>query len=197
MNSHFFPKLALKALITFSLFLSFTTFNKVETTIADTGHASLTFCKESPAFKKRLTTSIKKLENRLTLYQNDSKEYLAIHKKIENTKKRFEKYENSNLLCGKDGLPRVIANGEWNHRNEFVIPGILFIYITGWIGWVGRKYLKWTRSTENAFDNEIIINIPVAISIINSGFLWPLDAWKELTSGELLEAKEDITISPR
>ena len=118
-------------------------------------------------------------------------------KEIESTKTRFERYQSSNLLCGKEGLPRIIASGQWDHANEFVIPGILFIYITGWIGWVGRKYVQYAATTENPFENEIIINVPVAISIINSGFLWPVNAWKEFVSGDLLATDDDVTVSPR
>jgi photosystem I subunit 3 len=154
-------------------------------------------CKESPAFQKRLTTSVKKLENRLKLYTPESKESQFLTKEIAATKARFERYGNSNLLCGKEGLPRIIASGQWDHANEFVIPGILFIYITGWIGWVGRKYVRYASTTENPFENEIIINVPVAIAIMNSGFLWPIEAWKEFTSGDLLAADEDVTVSPR
>ena len=158
---------------------------------------NLTPCKDSTAFQKRLTTSVKKLENRLKLYTPNSKESDFLLKEIESTKTRFERYQSSNLLCGKEGLPRIIASGQWDHANEFVIPGILFIYITGWIGWVGRKYVQYASTTENPFENEIIINVPVAISIINSGFLWPVNAWKEFVSGDLLETDDNVTVSPR
>jgi len=158
---------------------------------------NLTPCKDSTAFQKRLTTSVKKLENRLKLYTPNSKESDFLLKEIESTKTRFERYRSSNLLCGKEGLPRIIASGQWDHANEFVIPGILFIYITGWIGWVGRKYVQYASTTENSFENEIIINVPVAISIINSGFLWPVNAWKEFVSGDLLEIDDNVTVSPR
>ena len=158
---------------------------------------NLTPCKDSTAFQKRLTTSVKKLENRLKLYTPNSKEADFLLKEIESTKTRFERYQSSNLLCGKEGLPRIIASGQWDHANEFVIPGILFIYITGWIGWVGRKYVQYASTTENPFENEIIINVPVAISIMNSGFLWPVNAWKEFVSGDLLATDDNVTISPR
>ena len=158
---------------------------------------NLTPCKDSTAFQKRLTTSVKKLENRLKLYTPNSKESDFLLKEIESTKTRFERYRSSNLLCGKEGLPRIIASGQWYHANEFVIPGIIFIYITGWIGWVGRKYVQYAATTENPFENEIIINVPVAISIINSGFLWPVNAWKEFVSGDLLETDDNVTVSPR
>jgi photosystem I subunit 3 len=159
--------------------------------------SNLVPCKESPAFEKRLTAEVKKLENRLKFYTPESKESKFLIQEIEHTKSRFARYGNSSLLCGKEGLPRIIASGQWNHANEFVIPGILFLYITGWIGWVGRKYLTYTTTTENAFENEIIINVPVAIGIMTSGYLWPVEAWKEFTTGDLLASDDDVTLSPR
>jgi photosystem I subunit 3 len=141
--------------------------------------------------------TFKKLENRLKLYSPETKEAKFLINEISATKARFERYGNSTLLCGKEGLPRIIASGQWDHANEFVVPGILFLYITGWIGWVGRKYVRYASTTENPFENEIIINVPVALSIINSGFLWPIESWKEFTSGDLLAEDEDVTLSPR
>ena len=154
-------------------------------------------CKESHAFEKRLNSEIKKLENRFKFYTPESNESKALIQNILTIQGRFDRYKNSNLLCGKEGLPRIIATGQWDHANEFVLPGFLFLYITGWIGWVGRKYLLYASKTENAFENEIILNVPVALSISTSGFLWPFDAWKEFKNGDLLAAEEDITVSPR
>jgi photosystem I subunit 3 len=182
-------------LISFS-FLSFFLFSSdIQPAKAD--FSSLTPCKDSPAFQKRLATSVKKLQNRLKLYIPESKEAQFLTKEIESTKARFERYGNSSLLCGKEGLPRIIASGQWDHANEFVIPGLLFLYITGWIGWVGRKYVQYAATTENAFENEIIINVPVALSIANSGYLWPIEAWKEFTTDNLLASDDDVTVSPR
>ena len=164
---------------------------------ANAEFANLTPCKESPAFQKRLATSVKKLENRLKLYTPGTKEADFLNREIEATKNRFERYGNSSLLCGKEGLPRIIASGEWNHANEFVVPGLLFLYITGWIGWVGRKYVRYASTQKDPFENEIIINVPVALSIMNSGFLWPVDAWKEFTTSDLIASDEDVTVSPR
>ena len=157
----------------------------------------LTPCGQSAAFDKRLNSEVKKLENRLKFYTPESKEAKFLIQEIEHTKSRFARYGNSNLLCGKEGLPRIIATGQWDHANEFVIPGVLFLYITGWIGWVGRKYIHYATTTDNAFENEIIINVPRALSIMISGYLWPVEAWKELVSGDLLASDEDITVSPR
>ena len=182
-----------KVFLTLSFF-SFTFLN-IQPAVADFNN--LTPCKESPAFEKRLNSSVKKLENRLKLYTPESKEASFLNAEIEATKARFERYGNANLLCGKEGLPRIIATGQWDRANEFVIPGLIFLYITGWIGWVGRKYLRYVSTSENSFENEIIINVPVAISIMNSGFLWPIEAWKQFSSGDLLAAEDDITKLPR
>jgi photosystem I subunit 3 len=172
-------------------------FFTTEVKVANADFNNLTACKDSPAFQKRLTSEVKKLQNRLKFYTPGTKEEKALLKEIDSTKARFERYGNSNLLCGKEGLPRIIATGQWDHANEFVIPGLLFLYITGWIGWVGRKYVRYASTQKNPFENEIIINVPVAISIMNSGFFWPIDAWKEFTTGDLLASDEDITVSPR
>ena len=182
-------------LFSFSL-VSLILFN-VNPQLAHAEFANLTLCKESPAFQKRLTAEVKKLENRLKFYTPESKEAKFLISEVEHTKARFERYGNSSLLCGKEGLPRIIASGQWDHANEFVIPGILFLYITGWIGWVGRKYIQYAATTDNVFENEIIINVPVALAIMTSGYLWPVEAWKQFTTGDLLASDDDVTVSPR
>ncbi len=179
-----------------SLLLVFAVLN-TNITPANAEFNSLTPCKDSPAFQKRLNSSVRKLENRLKLYTPESQEAKFLLKEIEATKARFARYGSTNLLCGKEGLPRIIASGQWDHANEFIIPGILFLYITGWIGWVGRKYVRYASTTKDPFENEIIINVPMAIAMMNSGFLWPVEAWKELTTGDLLASDDDVTVSPR
>jgi photosystem I subunit 3 len=182
-------------IVIFSLFsFSFFSFSPNQ---AKADFQNLTLCKESPAFEKRLNSEVKKLENRLKLYTPDSPEAASLIHEIEGTKLRFERYGNSNLLCGKEGLPRIIASGQWDHANEFVIPGLLFLYITGWIGWVGRKYILFAAKTENPFENEIILNVPVAYATATSGFLWPIEAWNEFKNGELVASDDDVTVSPR
>ena len=189
--SSIFPK------VFFTTLLSIICFFQLDIKTASAEFNTLIPCKESPAFQKRLNSSVKKLENRLKLYTAESKEAKSLVNEINATKHRFERYGESSLLCGKEGLPRIIASGQWNHANEFVVPGILFLYITGWIGWVGRKYVRYASTTENPFENEIIINVPVALSMMNSGFLWPIESWKEFTSGDLLKSEDDVTVSPR
>jgi photosystem I subunit III len=117
-----------KVFLTLSFF-SFTFLN-IQPAVADFNN--LTPCKESPAFEKRLNSSVKKLENRLKLYTPESKEASFLNAEIEATKARFERYGNANLLCGKEGLPRIIATGQWDRANEFVIPGLIFLYINNY-----------------------------------------------------------------
>ena len=162
---------------------------------ADIG--GLTKCSESPAFEKRLKSSVKKLEQRLSLYQAETPPALALEQQIERTKARFDKYSRSELLCGADGLPHLVADGRWSHAAEFTLPGLGFIYISGWIGWVGRKYIRAVSTTKNPAESEIIINVPLALKIMSTGYIWPISAWQELTSGELVASKDEVTVSPR
>lgn len=159
--------------------------------------ANLTPCNESTVFSKRLNTSIKKLEGRVKKYEPNSPPALALEQQIERTKVRFDRYSHSGLLCGKDGLPHLITDGRWSHATEFLIPGIVFLYITGWIGWVGRKYIRTVSTTANPTQQEILIDVPLALTIMSSGFIWPVSAWKEYITGDLLADSSEITISPR
>jgi photosystem I subunit 3 len=176
------------------VFLALLTFTPNEA-LADVG--GLTKCSDSPAFVKRLNSSVKKLEQRLSQYEADSPPALALQQQIERTKARFDKYGRSNLLCGTDGLPHLIADGRWSHAGEFILPGLGFIYITGWIGWVGRQYIRAVSTFKNPAESEIIINVPLAIKIMTTGYIWPISAWQELISGDLVVPDNQITVSPR
>ena len=95
--------------------------------LADIG--GLTKCSDSPAFAKRLNASVKKLEQRISKYEANSPAALALQQQSDRTKARFDKYGRSDLLCGTDGLPHLVADGRWSHAAEFIIPGFGFIYI--------------------------------------------------------------------
>ena len=163
--------------------------------LADIG--GLTKCSESAAFQKRLNGSVKKLNQRLSKYDESSPPALALKQQIARTEARFDKYSRSELLCGTDGLPHLIADGRWSHAAEFILPGFGFIYISGWIGWVGRKYLRAVSTTKNPAENEIIINVPLALKIMSTGYIWPISAWQELISQDLIAPENEITVSPR
>jgi photosystem I subunit III len=135
---------------------------------------NLTPCSENPAFAQRAKDSVSKT-----------------------APQRFDFYAKSGVLCGEDGLPHLIVDGNLAHLGEFVIPGVLFLLITGWIGWAGRSYLQAVKKSGNAEEKEIIIDVPLAIKCMIAAGFWPLLALKEFASGELTEADNKITVSPR
>ncbi|MEM7580823.1 MAG: Photosystem I reaction center subunit III [Mastigocoleus sp.] len=139
--------------------------------------ADLVPCSESAAFQQRATTA------RNTTADPNSGQ------------KRFERY--SQALCGPEGLPHLIVDGRLERAGDFVIPSILFLYIAGWIGWVGRAYLIAVRGQSNTEMKEIQIDVSLALPLMLSGFAWPLAALKELTSGELTAKDTEIPVSPR
>ncbi|XP_057429855.1 photosystem I reaction center subunit III, chloroplastic [Lotus japonicus] len=148
--------------------------------------SGLTPCKESKQFAKREKQSIKKLESSLKLYAPDSAPALAIKASVEKTKRRFDNYAKQGLLCGADGLPHLIVSGDQRHWGEFITPGVLFLYIAGWIGWVGRSYLIAIRDEKKPTQKEIIIDVPLASSLVFRGFSWPIAAYREFLNGELV-----------
>ena len=166
-------------------------------TIAFAEIGGLTKCSESPAFEKRLKASVKKLEQRKSTFEVGTPPALALQQQIERTQARFDKYGRAELLCGTDGLPHLIADGRWSHAAEFILPGFGFIYISGWIGWVGRKYVRAVSTTKNPAESEIIINVPLALKIMTTGYIWPISAWEQLVSGDLIASDDEITVSPR
>lgn len=139
--------------------------------------AGLVPCRESPAFQQRAKQA------RPTVGDPSS------------APNRMDRYANK--LCGPDGLPRLIVDGRLSHADEFLIPGLIFLYIAGWIGWVGRAYLISVRKEKDSEQKEIFIDLPRALPIMLSGFTWPLAAVKELLSGELVAKETEIPVSPR
>lgn len=137
--------------------------------------AHLTPCSESAAYQQRAKT-----------FRNTTADPLS-------GKNRAARY--SEALCGPEGLPRLIVDGRLNHAGDFIIPGLLFLYIAGWIGWAGRSYLIAARAGSNPEMDEIIINVPVAVKMMIGSFIWPLAALKEFTAGELVV--KDVPTSPR
>ena len=88
-----------------------------------------------------------------------------------------------------------LANGKWDSVWELTIPALMFIYIAGCIGWAGRTYLIKVRDRKDAAMAEIILDVRLAIRCILTSAIWPLEAYFEARSGELLEP--NVTISPR
>ena len=146
-------------------------------TAASADVAGLVPCRESQAFQQRAA---------------DAKDTVGDPRSGEN---RFDRY--SDFLCGPEGLPHLVADGSLSHADEFIIPGLLFLYIAGWIGWVGRAYLISVRKEPNPEMKEIMIDVRRAVPIMLSGFGWLLAAIKELLTGELVAKEEEIPVSTR
>lgn len=144
---------------------------------ASAEYSNLTPCSESAAFKAK------------------SKTFLNTTDDPTSGQKRAERYAEA--LCGPEGYPHLIVDGNLSHVGDFTIPGILFLYIAGWIGWVGRAYLIAIRDDKDAEMKEIIIDVPLALGKMLTGFAWPLAAIGELTSGKLTAKDSEITVSPR
>jgi photosystem I subunit III len=77
------------------------------------------------------------------------------------------------------------------------IPTFGFLYVAGYIGYVGRSYLTAVRGQKNSIDKEIIIDVPLALELAKQGAGWPLAVVAELRAGTLTEKEENITVSPR
>ena len=116
--------------------------------------------------------------------------------------KRFARY--SKASCGDDGLPHLIIAppiepwGAWfnrNHEGDVLIPGVMFIYIAGIIGWSGREYVRAVRGQKNAAEQEIIINTSLAWQCIKKGAAWPLHANREGKNGELREKDNNVSLN--
>lgn len=66
------------------------------------------------------------------------------------------------------------------------IPTFGFLYVAGWIGYVGRDYLIRVRGEAKPKDKEIIIDVPLAAKVCLGGVGWPFKAIAELRNGTLL-----------
>lgn len=139
--------------------------------------------------------------SKLKQYEEGSAPALALQATIDRTDKRFANYAKAGLLCGTDGLPHLISDPglalRYGHAGETLIPTIGFLYVAGWIGSVGREYLQTVAKESKPTEKEIIIDVPLALSLAAKGAGWPAKALTELRNGTLLEKDENITISPR
>ncbi|MEL6552948.1 MAG: Photosystem I reaction center subunit III [Cyanobacteria bacterium J06621_11] len=101
----------------------------------------------------------------------------------------------ANLLCGVDGLPHLQLR--LDSAIDVAIPFGLFLYVAGFIGWSGRAYLLSSNRAAKPEEAEIFIDVSLAIKSFFQGLLWPLIAFKELTTGELSASQHEVSVSPR
>jgi photosystem I subunit 3 len=139
--------------------------------------AGLQLCADTPAFQQK------------------SKSYLNTTSDPTSGQQRAERYAQA--LCGPEGYPHLIVDGRWSHVGDFIIPSLLFLYITGAIGWAGRSYLIANRGSKDAEMKEIIIDVPLAVKNMITAGTWPLLAFAEFSSGKLTVKDSEIPVSPR
>lgn len=151
-------------------------FNFAPAASAD-GVAGLTPCSENPAFQQK------------------SKSFRNTTDDPQSGKNRAERYGAA--LCGADGYPHLIVDGRWDHMGDFFIPSLLFLYITGWIGWAGRAYLIANRGSKDAELKEVVLDLAGALKSMITAAAWPLLAVQEYLSGTLTAKDSEIPVSPR
>ena len=130
-------------------------------------------------------------------YDADSAPALALKTTIEKTEKRFKTYGEQGLLCGADGLPHLIVDGNLEHLGEFFVPAVAFLYISGWIGYAGRSYVMLNKESKKPTEGEIIIDVPMALGLMFAAGAWPVKAFFEVKNGSLTAPASEITVSPR
>lgn len=146
----------------------------------------LELCKDNKKYAKKWKDRLYKVDNKLKKYPKDTAVYNRLLKKKAGLLRRKEAY--GDRLCGKkDGNPRTVATGEFV-RGGIIPASLAFLYTTGWIGWAGRSYLQRTQDGKK----EIMIDIPLALTCMASGFAWPVYAWQEIVNGEMVKKDEDI-----
>ena len=143
----------------FSVVLSLNLFLPSQAKAIETG--VLVDCDKSPGFEKRLKASVTKLEGRLSKYQPGTPPAIALEQQITQTKTRFDKYGKSGLMCGKDGLPHLITDGDFKHAPEFMIPGVMFLYITGWNGWAGQDIYQRLVKRQTQPKKKLLLMFPL------------------------------------
>jgi len=152
-------------------------------------------CSEVPAFQERFDDRISSIEAKLESLEPGSDLYKVYQTKLKRTQSRFEGYND--LLCGEEGLPHLITDGRWGHAGEFILPGLAFLYLAGWLGWSGRLYLNKVQSDSNPEAKESNIDVTLALQCFSAALAWPLAAFKEIATGEIREKEEAVPISPR
>ncbi len=108
---------------------------------------------------------------------------------------------NEPYILPSTGLPHLIADPglalRYGHTGDVLVPTVGFLYVAGWIGYSGTKYIQEVKGAAKPIDKEIIIDVPLAWKLLWAGLGWPVAAVAELRNKTLLEADENITVSPR
>jgi len=143
-------------------------------------------CKDSKKFKKIVKDQIFKIGAQQKKFPKGGIQWERFNDEIAQAKARQNAY--GNRWCGPEGLPHVIPTGEFT-SGGIVEAGLVFFYITGWIGYAGRKHLQ-EKGFANQF-GEILLDVPLVTKIMLSSFAWPVQAWQEIVNGEMAQAENE------
>ncbi len=145
-------------------------------------------CSESQAFKELQATRFSGIDAQIEAAKqiNPSSAYIEqLNQSKALWERRYATYEK-NANCDKvSGYPHLITDGRWSHAGDFIIPSLLWIYLTGALAWAGRDYLL---KTQNPMD-EILIDLGKAFPSLLNGLLWPVQAIPQLISGQIRDEK--------
>ena len=149
-------------------------------------------CTESTVFKQRLEYELSEFSSMLNHYVVGSPAYLEILSQMEDKDSSFANLISNEAVCGaEDGLPRIDIE-EKSFKDEILFPSLVVLYILGCIGWVGRSYVIFAKRMNYPILTELIINLPVALSLIIVTSLWPIAAGLELIDGELMVSDDEV-----
>lgn len=76
----------------------------------------------------------------------------------------------------------------WRPSRLLQIPTIGFLYVAGWLGWSGSKYLQEAKKATKPIEKEIIIDVPL-VSTLVGGLAWVMSTHKRGTRNSVLEVK--------
>ena len=91
-----------------------------------------------------------------------------------------------------DLIARLIESED---EGDVLIPGHIFLFVAGIIGWSGREYVRAVRGQKNAAESEIIIDTSLAWQCLKRGAAWPLHANREGKNGGLREPDNNVSLN--
>lgn len=149
-------------------------------------------CSEVQAFTDLRTEKLKGFDDKIAEVQTKFPEATATREayiqQLQSDKALAERRLNRTALANCDiasGRPHLIVDGRWSNAGDFLIPSLLWIYLTGALAWAGRDYLMKTR---NPMD-EILIDLPKALQSLGAGLIWFVPAFQEILSGAIRDNK--------
>jgi hypothetical protein len=87
-------------------------------------------------------------------YEEGSAPALALQATMEKTKTRFANYGSYGLLCGADGLPHLIVDGDLNHAGEFLVRELFHLLLSSHDAVITGKEKRVDSGPEASFNTS-------------------------------------------